>query len=230
MKVVNTILIFVLFTNVVSGQVDTSQIGVKDGDIFEFVITDDEGIGSFATTDSSGGEIFSIEIEDTNLGSTNKITIKVTQQNGSSEQQENDMLLLGSKILFTDWDYFESFKTFYESLNTENNTLSIENDDNIFTYSSSIKVESVALTTLFTTITTYQKSTGVVRTYESLFSIIIADDINSQSFAYERVDLEDLDVSDSGFLNGLQLGFLLLSSFVVTKFFVRRQVKHRSQN
>ncbi|MHA2092131.1 MAG: hypothetical protein ACW98K_14860 [Candidatus Kariarchaeaceae archaeon] len=141
-KVISIIVLVVILSNtsISSAAVDSSKIGVSNGDTFSFKISryslPDDSLSQYYTntTGLTGklGDIINVTIDNISLLSEDRIN--VTYQKGDHiEKNFVELDTFGDLIVFTDWDYWENKKIwFYDDEWYTDDYVDITNDDKIF--------------------------------------------------------------------------------------------------
>ncbi len=194
----------------VSGELDTTKIGVKAGDKKTWELTKWTDSGVFAgeiEDDAKKGDTFSIEVVSVALDGDNSIAVKSTDPNGTVT---DDRVYLGeyeSEIIFTDWSYWKT--------EMENMGYTIVEDSSVFEYSVSDTETYTAgdydydnedsAKWEYSESREYDKSTGFMNNFHLLYRITHTNG----STSVLEIAVRPESSSDSGFLLGFEFATIL---------------------
>ncbi len=237
--------IFILLISSISpanAAVDTTKIGVNNGDEFVFVVDKYTSIfgenyspGFFDPTVAEGSEFTMTVIDATpTLDFWGDLVMTVNFDNGTvnedyevtlAEDSGDDDEEMGF-ILFTDWDFWETdAKASLEAAKTagELSSYSVENGVDEFTVKTSVSLSEDGSSLKGKTVQTYEKSTGVLL-YEyvkmdadaGIFSINFEDEIRRKGFTAPSS-------GSDGFLPGFELAFTFLTFISIVIFLKKKK-------
>ncbi|MHA2248796.1 MAG: hypothetical protein ACXAD7_00475 [Candidatus Kariarchaeaceae archaeon] len=185
------LLLLIISVTLASSEIDTSKIGVADGDEFTFTVTNynvDESFDMGDGMDMKKGDTIKVTVDDATLSTTNGISITI-KMGDTTETEDNIMDEFGSFAVFTDWDYWEANSSNLGIIDIEDMVgatpeFLISNGDTLFEVESSVSfefpTEYAALIGYkswdISAFLSYEKETGVIEKMDTEWELTLDDD------------------------------------------------------
>lgn len=197
------------FENSIGDDVDTTKVGVTNGEIYCFEITKYDATGAFAEGDPEDqdisvpagkeGDKLKMEITDATPDSMNNIKVKITNSTDTDVEEQIALDEIGNQVVFNDWTFFEDPANtgLVDGFFTTEEDVTIDNGATLFT----VNFETEFIFTIASEFS-YEKTTGVSMKTTIEMSFLT----DSLKIIWERTDDCSMDDDDdAGFIAGFQL-------------------------
>ncbi len=231
------LLLIILQANTIDASVNTSRIGVSNGDVFTFVLDnytpnfDEDYSPGYSSLTVQVGDEFTMTILNNNpIETIYGLVIEVEFDNGEIDREYDVDLVERADdefgfIMFTDWTFWQTNVNSYleDSKDAGDvDSYSVENNDKHFIVKTSFSTDTFFRTTNGNTVIVYEKSTGV------LLYDYIKMDIKSETYTGDYKDeLRRKGYSPPGSDNPSLPGFgmiLTFSTFISMIIFLKKKI------